>query len=535
MGINTAGNTKANQLRDFLAGSLEEIDDCEDLQLQAIVNFKVDLVDAYDSDCDDKATTNAVFMENLSPVDSLNDDTAEPPYDSDMPSESPPLQSYEPTVVQQPPTYQPDTVLAIPTFLLSDDLIESLNKAMIFLSLVIFKVDSLKVIRAMLEIIKLRSMGINTVGNTEANQLRVIRCYNCNGEAKSLEEINDYKDLQLQATTNFKADQVDAYDLDCDDKATTNAIFKENLSPVGSLNDETVEPRYDSGILFEDFLAGSLEEIDDCEDLQLQAIVNFKVDLVDAYDSDCDDKATTNAVFMENLSPVDSLNDDTAEPPYDSDMPSEVLHYDTYHIFDMLNFNIQELGYIENIVSNNESYDELTGNSNVISYTNYMLTIRNDEDNYVYPPVQKNDMMLSVIKQMKSQVEKCNMVNQESKSRKESLTSELERYKDRVRFLEYAIKDGHSEQEAYLCRELYTTISNRNRKVSKYEKQVFSQTTQMKNLNNHIAFLKKQESYKRYEKNISEIVDLEKAKKELKNIVFKVGQSAQTMHMLTKH
>ncbi|GJU14946.1 retrovirus-related pol polyprotein from transposon TNT 1-94 [Tanacetum coccineum] len=62
----------------------------------------------------------------------------------------------------------------------------------------------------------------------------------------------------------------------------------------------------------------------------------------------------------------------------------------------------------------------------------------------------------------------------------------------------------------------------------------------MKNLNNHITFLKnnfetlKQESSEKYEKNISEIVDLEKAKKELENIVFKVGQSAQTMHMLTK-
>ncbi|GKA94135.1 hypothetical protein Tco_0816121 [Tanacetum coccineum] len=62
----------------------------------------------------------------------------------------------------------------------------------------------------------------------------------------------------------------------------------------------------------------------------------------------------------------------------------------------------------------------------------------------------------------------------------------------------------------------------------------------MKDLNNHIALLKKnfetlkKESSERYEKNISEIVDLENAKKELENIVLKVGPSAQTMHMLTK-
>ncbi|GJV15123.1 retrovirus-related pol polyprotein from transposon TNT 1-94 [Tanacetum coccineum] len=62
----------------------------------------------------------------------------------------------------------------------------------------------------------------------------------------------------------------------------------------------------------------------------------------------------------------------------------------------------------------------------------------------------------------------------------------------------------------------------------------------MKDLNNYIAFIKKnfetlkQESSEKYEKNISEIVDLEKVKRELENIVFKMGQSAQTMHMLTK-
>ncbi|GKB94650.1 hypothetical protein Tco_0980787 [Tanacetum coccineum] len=73
-----------------------------------------------------------------------------------------------------------------------------------------------------------------------------------------------------------------------------------------------------------------------------------------------------NAIFMENLSYVCSINDDTDEPCYDSDILSE-------------------------------SYDEITSNSNVISYTDYMLTIGNDADNYVPPPIQKNDMMLSVM------------------------------------------------------------------------------------------------------------------------------------------
>ncbi|GJS10560.1 hypothetical protein Tco_0367356 [Tanacetum coccineum] len=212
------------------------------------------------------------------------------------------------------------------------------------------------------------------------------------------------------------------------------------------------------------FLADSLEETDDCEDLQLQATTNFKAGHVDTYDSDCDNEATTNAIFMANLSPDGSLKDDTVAPHYDSDTLFEVPHYDIYHDSDVLNSNIQVLGYIENIVSTNESYDELKGNSDVISYTDYMLTIGDDANNYVPPPVQKDDMMLFVIEQMKFQVEKCTKVNQESKSEIESLTSELERYKNRVRILGYAVKDGHPEQEAYLSRELYTVINDRIRK-----------------------------------------------------------------------
>ncbi|GKC57461.1 hypothetical protein Tco_1085059, partial [Tanacetum coccineum] len=192
--------------------------------------------------------------------------------------------------------------------------------------------------------------------------------------------------------------------------------------------------------------------------------VVFNAEQQDFLADNCDDEVAANAIFMENLSPVGSINDDMVEPRYDSDIHSEVPYYDTYHDYDMLNSNIQELGYIENIVSNNESYDELKGDIDVISYTDYMLTIGNDKDNYVPPPVKKNDMMLSVIEQMKSQVEKCNMVNKESKRVNESLTSELKQYKEIIKLLEYAVKDGHLEQEAYLSRELYSGIDDSNKK-----------------------------------------------------------------------
>ncbi|GJW72311.1 integrase, catalytic region, zinc finger, CCHC-type containing protein [Tanacetum coccineum] len=102
----------------------------------------------------------------------------------------------------------------------------------------------------------------NTVGNARENQPRVVKCYNCNGEGhiakqctirKRVKDSEWFKEKMLlaQAQETRVADHVDAYDSDCDDEATANAIFMVNLSHVGSINDDTVEPRYDSDIISE--------------------------------------------------------------------------------------------------------------------------------------------------------------------------------------------------------------------------------------------------------------------------------------------
>ncbi|GJW01347.1 hypothetical protein Tco_1556598 [Tanacetum coccineum] len=159
--------------------------------------------------------------------------------------QSPPLQSYAPPVVQQPPTFQPDIGLAIPTFLPTDDSIASLNKAMIFLShmakqcIARKRVKDSKWFKDKMLLAQAQEAGV--VLDEEQQDFL----------ADSLEETNDCEDLQLQAIANFKTDHVDTYDSDYDEEATVNAIFMENLSPVGSLNDDTVAPRYDSDTVSE--------------------------------------------------------------------------------------------------------------------------------------------------------------------------------------------------------------------------------------------------------------------------------------------
>ncbi|GJX08291.1 hypothetical protein Tco_0196223 [Tanacetum coccineum] len=128
-------------------------------------------------------------------------------------------------------------------------------------------------------------------------------------------------------------------------------------------------------------LADKLEDIEDCDDLQQDTASNFKTDHVDAYNSNCDDEANASAIFMATLSLAGSINGATFGPTYDSDILFEVPHYDTYHENDVINSAVQETKYNEPIISNNDTYYELTSDRNVISYVDYMVTIENDAVN----------------------------------------------------------------------------------------------------------------------------------------------------------
>ncbi|GJS54241.1 retrovirus-related pol polyprotein from transposon TNT 1-94 [Tanacetum coccineum] len=203
-----------------------------------------------------------------------------------------------------------------------------------------------------------------------------------------------------------------------------------------------------------------------------------------AYDSDCDDVSTTQAVLMASLS------------NYGSDVISEVPHFESYHN-DMDNQIVHAMQDFEQTPVVDFPDNEITSDRNIIMYSQYLQEIQHAavQDTNLY--AQHDSMILSLIEQMSKQM--INHVNSWEKANqeknKESLTAELERYKEREKF---ALKQQN--------------LSNQIK-----EKESLLQT----------FTIFKNESKEKESKYIDKEIDLEKKIKKLDNIVYKVGPSAQ--------
>ncbi|GKB87789.1 hypothetical protein Tco_0960061 [Tanacetum coccineum] len=130
-------------------------------------------------------------------------------------------------------------------------------------------------------------------------------------------------------------------------------------------------------------------------------------------------------------------------------------------------------------------------------------------------------LILSVIEQLKTQVTNCTKINLDNKSVNDTLTAELERYKEQVKVLKEGQNvDLKSKDNVSDSCEQSVEIDRLKQTLSEHlkEKESLMQTvTLLKN------DFKKEES-----RNIDREIALEKKIKQLDNIVYKRDQSAQT-------
>ncbi|GJR78447.1 hypothetical protein Tco_0149232 [Tanacetum coccineum] len=213
----------------------------------------------------------------------------------------------------------------------------------------------------------------------------------------------------------------------------------------------------------------------------------YQADDLDAYDADCDELNTAKVALMANLS------------HYGSDALAEVHNHDNVNN-NMINQAVQVMPSSEQSNVVNHSETEITSDSNIILYSQYVIESQQAAVHNSNSSAQQDVLILFVIEQLKMQVANCTKINLENKSVNDTLIAEVERYKEHVKVLNEGQNVDLKKKESLM--QMVTLLKND---------------------------FKKEES-----RNIDREIALEKRIKQLDNIVFKRDQSAQTVHMLTK-
>ncbi|GKA84626.1 integrase, catalytic region, zinc finger, CCHC-type containing protein, partial [Tanacetum coccineum] len=142
----------------------------------------------------------------------------------------------------------------------------------------------------------------------------------------------------------------------------------------------------------------------------------------DAYDSDCDELNSAKVALMANLS------------HYGSDALAEVHNHDNMNN-NVVNQAVQVMPSSQQSNVVNHSETEITSDSNIIPYSQYVIESQQATVQKSNSSAQQDDLILSVIEQLKTQVANCTKTNLENKSVNDTLTAELERYKEQVKVL----------------------------------------------------------------------------------------------------
>ncbi|GJU16561.1 retrovirus-related pol polyprotein from transposon TNT 1-94 [Tanacetum coccineum] len=181
---------------------------------------------------------------------------------------------------------------------------------------------------------------------------------------------------------------------------------------------------------------------------------------------------------------------------YDLDILSKVPTHDTYLDNQVIDQSVQEMQYYEQPIFDNDTYIDLT----------------------------TENALMSVTKEMSNQVAKCNDVDKVNKTVNESLTVELERYKEQINLFEERHKFDLNDREKYIDGQLRKVIVDKIAKVADFKNQIHSLTLQLnatieshKTLSTMVDVLKMKSKAKE-DKFLQEIIELEKKKKALDNM-----------------
>ncbi|GJS36160.1 hypothetical protein Tco_0534542 [Tanacetum coccineum] len=279
-------------------------------------------------------------------------------------------QAYQsPTVQQQPQAMftQPNSRLAVSSFLPGDDPIASLNKTMTFMS-----------------------TSITSRYPPTNNQLR--KSYNLRNQATILDGVVTVQQVQGRQSQSFagSGSQSNTNSTRGNRNEGTNAanqirvICCYNFCCEGHMARQCTQPkRPRNADWFKEkiLLIQAHESGVVLDEEQLAFLANLGTDDLDAFDSNYDEAPSSRAMLMANLS------------SYDSDVLLDVPISDNFQDNSLLDHNVPD-----------HTFDiEITSDSNIITYDQYMKDTESEVIQDTTAPEQQNDMIMYVIEEMSNQ------------------------------------------------------------------------------------------------------------------------------------
>nr|GEV35970.1 hypothetical protein [Tanacetum cinerariifolium] len=309
-----------------------------------------------------------------------------------------PQMKYAPTVYQKTEFSPPDIRLVVLVFQKGDDPIDAINHMMSFLTVGNHLTDTGRQTSMAAGLSRPYASGSSGTSRKQ----RVIVCYNCKGEGHMSKQCTKPKRKRNEQWFKDKEEEL------------------EFLADPGIVETSSTQYAVTNNAAYQD-------------------------DDMDAYDSDCDELNSAKIALMANLSHYGS--DNLAEVHNQDNVYNNVLYQD-----------VQETSTSEQSNILNQSETEITSDSNIILYSQYVnesqyTTVQNSSS-----PTLQDDLILSVIEQLKTQeriLKEQNNVDKASVSYEQSLE---------IKKLKHTLSE-HLKEKEYLeqkVKELNNIVFKRN-------------------------------------------------------------------------
>ncbi|GJR98345.1 retrovirus-related pol polyprotein from transposon TNT 1-94 [Tanacetum coccineum] len=351
------------------------------------------------------------------------------------PSSSIPQLEYAPTVNQQPEFSQPDSGLIVLVFQKGDDLIDAINHMMSFLTAVVtfrypttnnqlrnssnprqqaninngrVTVQPIQGRQTSLAAGTTRTYTPGASGSNSRKQRTVI-CYNCKGEGHMSKQCTKPKRKQDDSWFKDKVLLVQA-------QASGQILHGEELA----------------------FLADQGIPKGQATQTVITHNAAYQADDLDAYDSDCDELNNAKVALMANLS------------HYGSDALAEVYNHDNINNNmnnNMINQVVQAMPSSEQSNVVNHSETEITSDSNIIPYSQYVIESQQAAVQNFNSSAQQDALKLSVIEQLKTQSVEIDRL-------KQTLSEHLKEKKSLMKTVTLLKNDFKKEESRNIDREI---------------------------------------------------------------------------------